>query len=479
MTQPTPDNPTPNTGDQTDPFVPVASDAEIQAQADELLMHGLLSVVHERADGAASKRADRVMEELRAASGNPIGVHAAKRASRWAGRRLNRLVGVPAAVLVLLVGSWFIAEWPSNQAKAALMASATAVSAPGTRRYEVRLLRESDTTLPTRPDAIFDSDGSNFLLRARNPMGAIAIAGQDAAGEWAIRREGGIERNDPRRAWPRWSTDRGESLFIESVGALMKSLAMDYRLKDDGVTTIGTKRVRHITALRRNGTPPHLADRVELAIDVDSQLLERLEMNWDRAAPGARANADAQPGVSNPNNEPADAKSPPDANVPPDAKSPDAAQVPEHPDDRDPPRRGPDDRQPGMHEPDRRDEGPGGRLDGPMRPRRPGGPEGQLDRRPEGPLGERPEHPQGERPLPGMRRPDGPMGPRQGGPMGPGPRGPGMGPGMPGMGQGPGPIVGKVIRQLVIQRVDAPTWPTDWFLPESHLKGEWGEPESR
>jgi hypothetical protein len=442
-------NPADTPPSSNDRFVPPDAQRGPGEQADELLIHGVLGSLHERAGSVAGARAERVMAAIRAEHPLQESAGTTRVATRRAGRRLRRFVGVPALALAVVFGSLFLVSLPESQAKAAVMASATALDAPGNRRFEVRMMRESDTELAKSPEAIFDTtDGGHFLLRARHPMGFVICAGRDAAGEWAIRRDGGIERDDPRLAWPRWSTDRGESLFVESIGELMKSLALDYRLRDQGLATENGRRVRHVLAVRRSGTPMHLADRVDVWIDVDSHLLERLEMNWDRPrGPGGR------PPIGAPSPESSGGQTPEQAGERPPATSEGHAD------------RGPDPRRPegpgmpGVRPPRLRGPGPDGprpdaaRLDG-SPPLRPDG-AGRNGPRPDGPRGE------------AMR----PMGPRNG-PGGPRPD-------MGGPGAGPdGPIPGKALRRLVIQRADAPAWPADWFLPESHLKGEWGEPES-
>lgn len=487
-----------NSADQHDrSFLPPESDAAPGAQADELLMHGMLGALNERAGNVAGRRTERVMNALREQAeldrlaGPTTAVRSARVSGRRVfGRRISRFVGVPVLALTVTLGAIFLVSLPDSQARAAVIAAASEVEGPGNRRFEVHIMRESDTGLSKDAEAVFDTTGGgHYLLRARHPLGFVVCVGQDAAGEWAIRPDGGIERNNPRLAWPRWSTDRGESLFLESVGTLMKSLSMDYRLKDEGIAQDNGKRVRHIIAMRRAGTPRPLADRVELWIDVDSSQLERMEMNWDRP-PGLRDNGERpQPAQDQPPagaatqapREDASAQPAPAENASPAGGHPDQHAQPA-PEGRPGPEGGPD-------------RGPAG---GPE-----GGPEGRPDRPfPAGPEGRPFPGPRGPRPGPDGRLPEGQR-PMRGGPLGSGPNGPGpngqgpmegpMGEGRPEGGppgdrplgprgmmrQGPrgvdGPIPGKAPRKIVIQRVEPPTWPADWFLPESHLKGEWGE----
>lgn len=368
-----------------DGFVVPNSDRDAQAQADELFVHGTLGALHERAEDASGRRMDRLADALRR-TGVPRG-------RRLNTARLRRLSGALAVVVAAFFAAWVLSSAATNQARATLMASIQAARNAGDRRYEVHILSSGETEMPRQAEAIFDSSGANFLLRARAPNGRTAIAGKDSVGEWAIRREGGIERRDPRRAWPRWATAEGESIFAESIEQLLEALASGFELKTLEPEIVDGRSYRRIEGVKRAGASRPLADRVELWIDAETMIADKMEMEWT-GHPGPRGPAGARPPL------------------------------------------------------------PPGDGSGPMG----GGPEGP-------PRGMPPP----EMLPPGMPPPRGdrPPPPDDGPEMRPPPPGPGM--------QESGPPRGG-IRKLIINRVEAPEWPANWFSPEAHEDGAWGEP---
>lgn len=356
-------------------FLAPDPDRDLESRADELFVHGALGALHERAGGAADRRMERLTRAL----------HQSKpaRGRRLAGMRFRRLSGVLAVVIATLLTVWIFSSAATNQARATLMASIQAAKNAGDRRYEVRILSDGESDLPEQPEAVFDSSGQNFLLRVRAPKGHTAIAGKDSIGEWAIRREGGIERREPRRAWPRWATAEGESIFAESIDQLLEALASGFELKTLEPEVVDGRTYRRIEGTKRAGASRALADRIELWIDAETMIAERMEMDWTEH-PGPRGPA---------------ARRPPLRGMPP-------AGMP----------------------------GPG------MPPAR----------------GERPPPPDGK---PGMRPPPPLL-----------PPSPFAGPGNPGE-----EVRRGGIRQLVVTRVEAPEWPANWFSPEAHEDGSWGE----
>ncbi|MBX3390397.1 MAG: hypothetical protein KF691_13185 [Phycisphaeraceae bacterium] len=356
---------------------------DAQSQADELFVHGALGALHERAENAAERRMDRLAGALRR-SEMPSG-----RRLNWA--RIRRFSGVLAVVLATLLTAWIFSSAATNQARATLMASIQAARNAGDRRYEVHILSADETEMPEQAEAVFDSSGSNFLLRARAPNGHTAIAGKDSIGEWAIRREGGIERRDPRRAWPRWATAEGESIFAESIEQLLEALASGYELRALEPEIVDGRSFRRIEGTKRAGASRPLADRIELWIDAETMIAEKMEMDWT-----------------------------------------------DHPGPR----------------------GPAGRRPPPS--------EG------EGPRGEKPDRPPPGMPPAGMPPPRGERPPPP--EAGPGMRPPPPGAQMPGA-QTRGAVPRRAgIRKLIITRVEAPEWPANWFAPEAHEDGSWGEP---
>ncbi|MBX3381332.1 MAG: hypothetical protein KF805_14650 [Phycisphaeraceae bacterium] len=260
-------------------FVALDAATDAHARADELFVHGALGALHERASGAMDRRLDRLSSAIRQSPKEP--------GRRAASRRLRRFSGVAIVLAATLMTAWIFVSVSTNQARATLMASIQAARGLGDRRYEVRITSASDQSAPEQPEAVFDSNGPDFLLRVRAPGGHTAIAGKDSIGEWAIRREGGIERAEPRRAWPRWATADGEPIFADSIDKLLEVLTSGFELQILDSETVDGREFRRIVGAKREGASRGLADRVELWIDAETMVLEKMEMEWTHR-PGER-----------------------------------------------------------------------------------------------------------------------------------------------------------------------------------------------
>jgi len=359
----------------------VSPEGAADAQADELFVHGALCALHERADGASERRLERLNQTIRKPAQVP--------GRRIALLRLRRLSGVVIVLLATLFTAWIFVSASTNQARATLMASIQAARNAGDRRYQVHILSDGEQNVPAQPEAVFDSSGPNLLLRVHAPQGHTAIAGKDSIGEWAIRRQGGIERNDPRRAWPRWATADGEPILADSIDKLLEVLTTGFELTILDPEVVDGRSFRRIEGLKRDGASRGLADRVELWIDAETMILEKMEMDWIE-----------RPGQRGPNVRPP---------LPP----------PLSPPLRDGPRPEPPP--------------PGGPPPRGLRPPPPLQPDGDPNFRPP------PPHPL-----------------REGGPNAELRRG--------------------GIRKLIVSRTEAPEWPANWFSPEAHEDGTWGEP---
>ncbi len=423
--------------------------------ADDLFAHGLLHVVHETGPEARERRVQRVMEGL--------AVPAARVRADRRRRRFSRFMGAGSLLAGLAAAIVFLASPVTTPTYASIEDSITAMRAPGDRRYQISAVFGTGDLAPASPHAFVDTSFPDLmLLRLHRPDGQEVIAGRDQTGEWAITPEGTIDRENPRRAWPGWANQDGESMFADSIDRWLEAAAQAYSMsKPERVKLPGTAagEFDHVVGIRKPTPGPlaqrlRSADRIEVWMDPVSKVVERMELSWRPppmempGGPGMRPGGG--PGLG------------------------------------DRPRDG-------------LGEGPGPRRGRPPRP-----PEGE----------DRPPHPQDGPPPPGEAREDGPRGeragdegppPRRAGPVGlenseerghvdgepprdpleegadaRGPRPPrqGAGPGTndrPGDGRGARPGPGgpprrPPLRRLVIERVDSPAFENGWFTPEGHVK---------
>jgi hypothetical protein len=394
---------------ENDPFIQPDDQNDAQHKAEELFVHGLLGQLHEGKDRQKA-RVEKALQALDTLSGD--GSEPGRR--RVPQHRRFRRFATLGVLAILIIAGVIIFEVPIGaSAYATVSASLDAAKGPGQRRYELRLAHWPQDQTPEKPTGTLDSADGTFLLRFGAPDGHEVIVGKDKQGEWGIRLDGGIERERPRTAWPRWAEVGDDAMLGDSVDHLLEGLLSEYDLSKEGRQTLpgaadGSRTFKHVHGDRKPGARKPQPDRVDLWIDPDTNVLERLEMNWPK--PPANAPGDG-----------------PGRRPRPDGQGP-----------------GPDG--------DRRPDGPG--PDGPEGDRRPDGPDSPP---PAGEGRDGPPDDQGDGPHPPRRRPPPPG---MGGPDGPpdGPPGPRQGP------RGPRPRISR----LILSRVDAPAFDEGWFSPEKY-----------
>lgn len=432
------------------------------ARADEMLAHGLLLVVHE-ADGAPrNARVARVMAALTPpATEVAVRPHEPPRVSGRRRRQWSRALGAGTLFMALAVIFVMMATPTSNKTFAAIEDSISAMRGSGERRYEVRAevgrigpffekdgAGGNDSELIPGPHAVIDTRAPGLmLLQLHGPDGTTMTVGRDERGEWAIAPDGEIDRDHPRRAWPGWAMQEGDSLSADSLDRWLEAFAQSYDLErlDDAAAPGGSSTIcEHIVGTRPPAPPAVIqrlrgADRIEVWINKETKAVERMELFW-RPPPRPGMRPAIGPGGPDPERaESSVERTRPQGPGGDDATSNDRPGRPDRPEG--PPFGRPFPGPLGREGPPGPPNGPpDGTADRPFDGPR----DGPHDRPSGGPPGERMPHGPG-----GIERPDGPGG--MGGPAGPRGR--------------PPPL-----RRLVIQRVDAPALAADWFTPEAHVK---------
>lgn len=412
--------------------------------ADELLSHGLLGLLHQDDEAARETRIRAVMSGL-----DESGAGLAARAGAARGRAMLRVrrIGAwaAAAAAVVTIATVTLLAVPQEATASALVQGSLATMRDGeSRRYEVRLMPRGETTVRESVHATVDTGANGqLLMQLTNPRGGTVYVGRDAQGKWAIRRDGGIEREHPERAWPKWAEADGDMLFADSVDDLLERMTRQYELQREDAGADGS--TQHIVGIKKQARGPG-PGRMEVWIARGTRQVERIALYWDEA--DLRRPIDRPP--------PFALDGPPPR--PPHMRPGDG--------------RGPDDRPMRPRRGDRPDRPPHGDRDGNPRPDRPAINEGFEP---------------GDGPPMDDPMLDGPPGGPERGAFGPGrpPRGrigDGMGPGPEGRGpegrgpEGRGPEGRRMSppppRAIVFDRVDAPEHPDGWFSPDSHLQND-------
>ena len=251
--------------------------------ADELLAHGLLSYLNIDTRSSQDRRVGRVMTAIDAERFRPH-----KMPPAW---RLVRTWSALAAAIALACVMAYFGMPGETSAQATVQAAIQAMQQPGDRRYEVRICPQGRDAPEEGASAVIDTRSPGLLLlQAHAPEGHTVFAGRDAEGGWAIRPDGGIERDHPEVAWPRWSRLGEESLFADSVDRLLDEMTKGYtleRLPAAKVDGRGDAEFQHVVGVKKQSRGPG-PQRIEIWIDPATRVVERLEMHWEKPADAAQ-----------------------------------------------------------------------------------------------------------------------------------------------------------------------------------------------
>ncbi|MFG0243071.1 MAG: hypothetical protein ACF8R9_09820 [Phycisphaerales bacterium JB054] len=251
--------------------------------ADDRFVHGLLQFMHQDTTERCDARVERAMQQIRTAPRDAA-------AQRHRRRLLPRIVQLATAAMLALLTITLLIVSPPPRAYAMVDAAIEATLAAPGLRYEILAVDQGPGTRagepaltatevgPAEQMGILDMRGQFMRARITTPSGDEFVMGRDAAGEWSLRRDGSVVREDARRAAPRW-IDLGErTVLIGSLDKLLAELRDNFAIESTSTDTTDGR--RRITATRRAapGTPG--PETVVVWIDPGSALVERLEMHW-------------------------------------------------------------------------------------------------------------------------------------------------------------------------------------------------------
>ena len=253
--------------------------------ANDLVIDGLLHSLGDSDEPARERRLERLSRSIRDREDEAPGPISIDR-HRRTGRRTARLTrwAVALAAMVVLANALFIIGLPGGASvRAELQSSIEALRGAGDRRYEVRMTTQSGATQDA-PAAVIDMRAPDLLLVRHTPPHAPGevVIGRDELGEWAISPAGEVTRENTRRFYPPWSVARGE-LLVGSIDLVLEQLLSGYDLERGASAPLapgGAALDRVLGARIDRGVGPY-PDEVEVWIDPDTQLPQRIEMRYD------------------------------------------------------------------------------------------------------------------------------------------------------------------------------------------------------
>lgn len=244
-----------------------------ESAADDRFVHGLLEFMHKDGQTTREARVQTVMSH--------IDGHARGGRHR---RFLAALVPLATAAVIAIVAVTMLVVTPQPAAYAMVDAAIVATRSAPELRYEIGVVDRAGE--PERALGELDMRGELLLVRIATPHGHDFVMGRDAQGEWSLRRDGSVERSDPRGAAPRW-IDLGDStILVGSLDGLLGQLRDEFTIERSAGASGPT-----LVATRRDDAQGPGPDRVEIWVDASTSLVERLELHTDRPMPGPREGA--------------------------------------------------------------------------------------------------------------------------------------------------------------------------------------------
>lgn len=261
--------------------------------ADELVIDGLLSYLHDDDQAGRAKRVERTIDALREDETRTRGARPSHRRRGASQGRSRRRWSVSIAALVVIANVLVLVGLPTQpSALAQVQASIATLSTPGVRRYEVRVElgpaeatdEQADAPRLGDPVAFIDMNATTSVVITHKPPFSDhwVTVGRDGQGEWAVDERGAVTREHARGRFPPWSLD-GRTLMVDAIDRVLEQMLVNYDLRlpdriDDETT--GEERIE-IIGTHAAGPQGPRPDRVTLLVDPRRGLPTRIELWWD------------------------------------------------------------------------------------------------------------------------------------------------------------------------------------------------------
>lgn len=239
--------------------------------ADELVIHGLIESRTHDNEGSQSKRIASAMNEIRTPP-------TLKLPDRFYALRIF----AAAASLLLVMGLMSMLFTNTSQTAEALVSSSIArASDAGPRRYSLLVAAESDVE-PAEVGTLDLAPSNRMLLKTSTPEGDNLVVGRNETGEWAVRRDGAVDRADPRRSWPGW-LHLADDALIASPEEVLAALSRDYDLRVEAGDRINGRTQRLVIGSVKGGSSRRPSE-VHVYLDERTLTVTRMELRWSADA---------------------------------------------------------------------------------------------------------------------------------------------------------------------------------------------------
>ncbi len=263
--------------------------------ADDRFIHGLLEFTHRDSPATRNDRVGKVMKQIRSGS----------RTSRPPHRQLfTRVVPLATAAAITLVAFSIFILAPQPAAYAMVNAAIEATRSASELRYEIQIL-DQDHNDQLMKLGTLDMRGELLRVQVETPNENAFVMGRDHEGDWSLRRDGSVERINPRGAAPRWINLGESTILVGSLDEMLLQLRNDYAVEEVASTDAqsGKELTPQIIATRLAGINKPGPEQVKIWITADTSIVDRLELHWNQPSaanrqPNRPEQKDGPPGPS-------------------------------------------------------------------------------------------------------------------------------------------------------------------------------------
>lgn len=238
-------------------------DHSTESLANDRFIHGLLGFIHQDSKAEKERRIQRVLNDLGNTDSRKHHQHKLS---------FRRFVPLASAAMIMMIAFTLFVLSPQPNAYAIVNSAIEATQSSTTLRYEIKKFNNEGDPIGT-----LDMRGNLSRVHISTPRGHDFIMGRDDLGEWSIRRDGTIERHEPRGAAPRWLNLGESTILIASLDEFLIQLKDDYAVE---IVPDQSNDIIRLNALRKPSIQKPGPDQISVWIDPNSLLVDRLELSW-------------------------------------------------------------------------------------------------------------------------------------------------------------------------------------------------------
>lgn len=242
--------------------------------AKDRVAHGLLGFLHHDTADEKNRRVRKVLAGIDRSTTVSVDRHR---------RFIWRAVPLASAAMLTIITLAIFVITPQPNAYAIVNTTIAATRSSDLLRYEI-FAAEHRHGDQDRLIGTLDMSGERSLVQIETPGGHDFVMGRDSIGDWSYRQDATVDRQAPRDRAPRWINLGESTILIDSVDILLEQLQTNYSVEEahsKEQQAAGDSDIHLIATLLPNSDRSH-PNQINITIDTQSSLVDRLELKWDR-----------------------------------------------------------------------------------------------------------------------------------------------------------------------------------------------------